>query len=106
MKKLLAALVLLPALAFGATYSTEQLVLTTSTQISRPATSQGLELLNLGPNAIWCSVGVAPVSGKSRKVAPGASWSVGIGANVAIFCLADTANQVTGGATVVTEAPF
>jgi hypothetical protein len=102
-KVLFAALCLFPLSAMA----TEVLVQTTSTRVDGAATTfrRGVELLNLGPNSIWCNVGTATVvTAKARRVTSGDAWFFPVRAGVPIYCLADTANQVTGAATVVTEA--
>jgi hypothetical protein len=110
MKRLIAVLA---ALAFGQAfaappvYTQEVLVLHSGpTLIPRSAGTRGLEIFNNGPNKIWCALsgdaGTA-VSTKSRPISAGASWSVDALSFQAIYCLADTADQVTGAATIVSE---
>ncbi len=90
----------------GAT--TEVLVLA-SGPVTMPTTAlvqrKSIELQNLGPNPIYCTVGgSAPVLLKSRQVpANGGTWSLGVGPSVLVKCLAATGDQVTGAATIVTE---
>lgn len=105
MNKWMAAVVAM-LLPFAAV-ATEVLVLTTSTRVDGSSTSyrRGIEVLNLGPNSIWCNVGTSTVvSTKARKVTAGDVWFVPVRAGVPVYCLADTASQVTGAATIVTEA--
>lgn len=65
---------------------------------------KAVELQNLGPNAIHCTVdGTAPVATKARRVDAGGTWSLDAGDKIAIRCIASTAAQVTGAATIVTE---
>lgn len=99
----LAVAVSVPARA--ATFSNEVLVLTSSTRVDTGLTfRRGLEIQNLGPNAIYCSIDVAPVVTKARKLdASGGTWAVDIGTHAKVYCIAATANQVTGAATIVTE---
>lgn len=102
-KIVLAVLLTLPVSAFA----TEVLVLTTSTRVDGASTSyrRGVEIQNQGPNTIWCNVGTSTVvANKARQVLPGEAWAVNVRAGVPIYCLASTAAQVTGAATIVTEA--
>ncbi len=71
---------------------------------------RSIELQNLGPNAIWCAVGstsTAVTIGKARKLGSVGSvdsvWSLDISDAVAMRCISSTADQVTAGATAVTE---
>lgn len=78
-----------------------------------PATAlagrKAVELQNLGPNPIYCTVdGTAPVVSKARRIdalgstaAP--AWSLDVGPNVVIKCIAATAAQLTTAATIITE---
>lgn len=94
----------------GAT--TEVLVLN-ATQTALPATSlagrRAIEIQNLGPNAIYCAIGPASapptaVLLKSRQVAAsGGVWAIDLNDKIVVRCLAATADQVTGAATIVTE---
>jgi len=73
------------------------------------AQRKAIELQNLGPNAIYCTVdGSAPVVGKARRIdalgstaAP--AWSIDAGPAIVITCIAATAAQVTTAATIVSE---
>lgn len=96
---------------------TTEVMVDNTTQTAMPATPlsrrRAIEIQNLGPNPIYCAVG--PVSTpptavltKSRRIeaATGSSsdkWALDIGPNVIVRCLAATADQVTGAATIVTE---
>lgn len=70
-----------------------------------------IELQNLGPNAIYCTVG--PYNGSTatplatgalgRKIDAGATWSLMASGSVVLKCIAATAAQVSGAATQVTE---
>ncbi len=115
MKALIAVLVLSVATIADANSTTsEVLVLTTATEITRTRAPSGrrvaIEIQNLGPNAIFCAFtsGTAVVN-KARMIAakpasgPADSWAIDAGAPVRIFCIAATANQVTGAATAVSE---
>jgi hypothetical protein len=95
-----------PAQAQTPTQTTEVLVLTTATALPNLSGRMGIEILNLGPNDIWCALGSSTLAvvNKSRKVAAsGGSWSLSAGDKIKIWCIASTANQVTGAATIVTE---
>ncbi len=121
MKRLALATVLIPSLvlatdvngrANGTGVTSEVLVLN-ATQTAMPAAPlsdrRAIEIQNLGPNAIYCAVGPASapptaVLLKSRQIAAsGGVWAVDAGPNIIVRCLAATADQVTGAATVVTE---
>jgi hypothetical protein len=75
------------------------------------ANRKGIELQNLGPNAIYCTIdGQAPLStgALGRRVgpaseSPGNTWSLDIGPSIVITCIAAVAAQVTTAATQVTE---
>jgi hypothetical protein len=102
-KIVLAVLMGLPVSALA----TEVLVLTTSTRVDGATTSyrRGIEVQNQGPNAIWCNVGTSTVvATKARQILTGEAWAVNVRAGVPVYCLASTASQVTGAATIVTEA--
>jgi len=69
-----------------------------------------LEVQNLGANAIYCTVdGSAPVVSKSRRIAPlpasGAadSWTLAAGPSIIVTCIAASAAQSSGAATIVSE---
>lgn len=88
--------------------TTEVLVLTTATAM--PQTSTGprgrsaIEIFNNGPNSIYCAfTEAAAVVNKARPIAAGTSWSIDARSHIGIWCIAATANQVTGAATVVSE---
>lgn len=121
MKRLALATVLIPSLvlatdvngrANGTGVTSEVLVLN-ATQTAMPAAPlsdrRAIEIQNLGPNAIYCAVGPASapptaVLLKSRQIAAsGGVWAVDAGPNIIVRCLAATADQVTGAATIVTE---
>jgi hypothetical protein len=93
----------------------EVLVLTTATRIDTATTQgsalalgqrKGFELVNVGPNALRCAVGSATglSSTVGRPVQPGEVWGpFPLPKGIPVYCLALTANQVTGAATIVTE---
>lgn len=116
--KHLATLTIAAALAacsdgVGNPTTSEVLVLTTATELTRTVTGGrrvAMEVQNLGPNAIFCAFSSATaVVNKARmiaaKPASGAadSWAVDAGPHARIWCIAATANQVTTAATVVSE---
>ncbi len=70
------------------------------------ALRKAMELQNLGPNSIFCTVdGQAPLStgALGRRILSGDPWSLDAGANITVKCIAATAAQVTGACTQVTE---
>lgn len=95
------------ALATANIATNEVLVLTTSTRVDTGTlvARRGIEVQNLGPNAIYCALyeSTAAVVLKARKVAAGSSWAVDAPAGLPMYCIAATANQVTTAATIVTE---
>lgn len=68
---------------------------------------KAVELQNLGPNAIYCTVdGQAPLAtgALGRRIdASGGTWTLDAGSGITIKCIAATAAQVSGAATQVTE---
>lgn len=67
---------------------------------------RAVEFQNLGPNAIYCTVGgETPLAtgALGRKIDAGATWSLSASSAVTLRCIAATAAQVTGAATQVTE---
>lgn len=86
---------------------TEVLVLASAaTEITRTEHRKSIEILNLGPNSIFCAFTSADaVVNKSRRIASGSSWSLDLRWQQRVYCIAATADQVTGAATVVTETP-
>lgn len=106
MRPLLAILAVCAASVAVAGVTTEVLVLTTATAM--PQTSlyrRGMLIENRGPNAIWCAMGSAAsaVVNKSHRVAPNGG-TLPFNAPDKWWCIAETANQVTGAATVVSES--
>lgn len=98
--------------AVGAvTGKTTQVLVDNTTVTLMPATAlagrRGVELQNLGPNPIYCTVGgETPLTtgALGRRIdASGGTWSVDVGSGVIIRCLAGTADQATTAATQVTE---
>ncbi len=76
------------------------------TTISAFAGRKAVELQNLGPNSIFCTVdGQSPLStgALGRRILSGDPWSLDAGSNVTLKCIAATAAQVTGACTQVTE---
>lgn len=66
---------------------------------------KAIEIQNNGPNTIYCTVdGTAPVATTNgRWILAAGAWSLDAGCNVAVKCIAGTAAQVSGAATMVTE---
>jgi hypothetical protein len=82
----------------------EWLVTTTSSCITAVSGRKAIELQNLGPNDIFCSLTSAAVLNKSRRIdKSGGSWALDVGDTIPVCCIAATANQVTGAATIVTQ---
>ena len=96
--------------ASDTTGATTEVLVLNATDTAMPTTPlagrRGLEIQNLGPNAIYCSLTAAgsPVLTKSRMIpAVSGSWSAPFGPNIVVECRAATADQATGNASVVTE---
>jgi hypothetical protein len=83
----------------------EVLVLTTATAIPALGARKAVEIQNLGPNSIFCALtsSSAAVVNKARKIAASETWALDVGDTIPIYCIAATAAQVTGAATVVTQ---
>jgi hypothetical protein len=100
-----AAALLLAVPAWGA----EVLVLASaSTTIPRTYTDRAItqQIDNYGPNPIWCDIGVAAVVNKSHRIGSNENWVVDLPrGTLKVQCRAATADQATGLATGVTEAP-
>lgn len=116
MKKLLFFVAVLAAvLALAAppvTLTRETLVLASAaTRITIGASAKAVEIQNLGPNPIYCSFnanagsadGGAVVATKARRIDAGGTWSFNFYGQY-VWCIAATADQVTGAATISTEA--
>jgi hypothetical protein len=81
------------------------------TTITALAGRKGIELQNLGPNAVYCTIdGQAPLAtgALGRKVLPvaqepGNTWSLDAGATVVFRCIAATAAQTTPACLQVSE---
>ena len=69
------------------------------------AQRKAIEIQNDGPNTIYCtvdaSIPVATTNG--RWITSGQAWSLDAGPLIVIRCIAGTAAQVSGAATMVTE---
>lgn len=102
---LLVALAATPALAAS---TSEVLVTTAGVQMPAINGRIGLEIFNYGPNALHCSFGTA-ISGNAFWVIAAADggvpghWTAAARTNHAIVCLAVSANQLTGAATIVNQ---
>lgn len=89
--------------------TTQVLVTNAAGGTAVPATSlsgrKAVEIQNNGSNTIYCTVdGSAPVvTTNGRWILAGATWSLDAGAGVVITCIAATAAQAAGAATMVTE---
>lgn len=85
-------------------FADEVLIGSSATQIPRTQGWNSLELVNLGPNTIWCGLKTSAnaVVNKSRPVLSNSSWSMNLQSGVAVWCISSVA-QVTGAATIATE---
>jgi hypothetical protein len=98
------AFVLVAGLAHAAP-TTEKLVLASAPVLMPQLEGRtAIEIQNLGPNPIWCAIASTPVVNKSRKIGTGEAWSPPIYWSIPIYCIASTGDQVTGAATIVSEA--
>jgi hypothetical protein len=107
MKRFLLAAVLTVTLAASAdslSLTNETLVLTTATALPQLAGRKAIAIQNRGPNSIFCAVAdsTKAVVNKSWEIASGGWFSIPI-SSVPIYCIAATANQVTGAATITIE---
>lgn len=74
-----------------------------------PMFRKSIEVLNLGPNTIWIAPGsgssapAALVANKCRRLVTGEGAQYDLSGGRHIWAIAETADQVTGAATVVTE---
>lgn len=77
----------------------------TTVPASALASRRSIEIQNNGPNPIYCTVdGSAPVATTNgRWVLSGQAWSLDIGPLIVVRCIAGSAAQLTGAATMVTE---
>ena len=88
--------------------SSQVLVLSTAGGTAVPATAlvgrKAIEIQNLGPNAIYCTVdGSSPVvTTLGRMIPTNGSWSLDAGPTVAVKCIS-AVSQASGAATQVTE---
>lgn len=93
--------------------ATTEVLVSSSATTTLPATPlvgrRSVAIQNLGPNALWCSIGspTTPVVGKSWKIDSLASGQnvlfLDISDKILVRCIAATATQVTGAATIVVE---
>lgn len=97
-----------PANTHAAGTDPEVLVGTTPTRLPQLCGRTGMEIQNLGPNPIWCVVSHNSVHARvnrARKVdAGGGIFAANVKDTQPVFCVASTAAQVQGAATIVTEA--
>jgi hypothetical protein len=87
------------------TLTNEVLVLTTPTLLPRLSNRKAIEVQNLGVNSIFCALtdSSKAIVNKARRLQPGETWVLDIGPTLPIYCVAATASQTTGAATIVTE---
>jgi hypothetical protein len=65
---------------------------------------RSVELQNMGPNEINCTVnGSCPGVGSGRRIASGGTWALDIGSAVLVKCVANTLTQLSDAGTWVTE---
>lgn len=112
MRKLIAILAALglPVLALAVTPPPQAEVLVLASAAVRVDAGmpnrRWIEVQNLGPNAISCSLSAAGAAvAKSRRLATNEAWAPPASSVHKIYCRAATADQVTGAATIVTELP-
>lgn len=122
MKRLvwLAVMLLSSPIALADTGRTTEVVVLASrpTHITRRPEAHGFELKNQGPNSIFCSLGGTPtappiysadggttvIDGKTREVESKSSWAGDVPGSVQIWCIAHSADQATGAATIITDS--
>lgn len=107
MRRILFLAAVLPFVA-AAGVTTEVLVLTTATALPQSSLyRRGMLIENRGPNAIWCAFSsAAAVVNKAHRVGPASETGNNrfpFNAPDKMWCVAESANQVTGAATVVSE---
>jgi hypothetical protein len=85
--------------------TTEVLVLNSAaTALPKLVGREAVEVYNHGPNTIFCSfTSAGAVVDKARPILAEGSWAVDAIGRVDIWCIAKTADQVTGAATIVSE---
>ena len=106
MRPAITLILLLPALALGSARTVNVTVLSSAaTQLPQLAGRVHVEIFNDGPNTIWCSLTEANAAAhKGHPVLTGKSWGLSSGSGVpAVWCRAETADQVVGGLTVLSE---
>lgn len=111
--KRLAALVLFLSGSAWAAHTSEVLVTTTGVALPALNGRLGLEVYNNGPNALHCSFGIAiagnafwvinPIDTTDATHPKPGYWSAAAKSYQPIFCVAVSADQITGAATVVNE---
>ena len=106
-KRLLLCIALLLPVAASALPSNQVLVLTAATRVDTAnfGYRSGVVIQNGGPNAIYCRIGstTSLAVGYGYYLAPGSVWSFPLPAQIPVYCLAATGNQVAGAATEVVE---
>lgn len=76
------------------------------TTITNMTSRKAIELQNLGPNSIFCTVGgETPLAtgAMGRKIAADTVWSLDAGSAITLKCIAASAAQVTPACTMVTQ---
>lgn len=102
----LAILALLLGTTANAAWTTEILVLNSAAvTVANQSSQHGMIIQNRGPNSIFCADnGETPVLNKSLEIKSGGSLSFA-GNSTVVKCIAATADQVTGAATIVMAVP-
>ena len=105
---LLLLLLCLAGPASAGDLQSQVLVLTTPSRVDTGRKfRKAVEVQNLGPNPIYCTLrkgtSDVPAVGTARRIASGEAWGIELKADVQVWCIAGTA-QLTGAATIVTEA--
>lgn len=88
-------------------YDPQVLVGTTPTRLPQLCGRRGVHIKNYGPNTIWCTTtGLAKwarVGNRSLGIPSGEGYGIDASDKNPIWCVAETAAQVDGAATVLTE---
>lgn len=110
MRSLLVLFVFVPAVALCQARTQEILLTTTATALPQLFGRRAMLIENRGPNAIWCAFGgtSSAVVNKAHRIGPSTETGNNrfpYNGTEVVYCIAETANQVTGAATVVSEVP-
>ena len=110
MRRIFVLFSILPTLALAQARTQEILVTTTAAAMPQLFGRRAMLIENRGPNAIWCAFGSAAsaVVNKAHRIGPVSEQPNNrfpYNGTEVLYCVAETANQVTGAATVVSEVP-